>query len=132
MRWELLSAFRDKVEQVSGVYTDVWNGVDHAFNIQEKWPAVFVAYEGCSYEILEELGVTTWERAFRLGVYVCARSTEEALSLLDKLEQGLTGEQISPDVSPLEPSVDEELIAAELDFLLYGQSYECKELQSKY
>jgi len=126
-----LQAFKDKVASVSGVYTDIWDGVESAFNVQEVWPACFVAYTGCDFDMQEELGVATWVRNFHFAVYVCTTSVQEALEILDRLEEGLVGERLMSGLSPLSPDISEELVAAEAGYLLYVQGYMCEQLESR-
>lgn len=131
MRRTLLENLKTLVENtVPGTYVALWDGVEGAFNVEERWPAVFVAYGGCDFEAMPEVGATTWTRTFHFWVYVCARDVLQALDLLDALESGLTGKQLAPEVSPLKPQEFEELVGAELSYFVYAQAYACEELKS--
>ena len=133
MRWSLLESLREKVAQAmdDNWWVGIWDGGEDAFNIEERWPAVYVAYEGCSFEEQPEIGATTYTREFHFWVLVCSRDVKQALDALGVLERELTGAVLAQDVSQLVPYGNEELIAAELGHYLYAQSYVCTELKTK-
>jgi len=140
-RKELLTELKNKVaEIVAPIPVEIWPGEQAVFNDSLRWPIVYVAYDGLAADRDMELGGSPqhalWERIFFFSVFVATRDGvdagyEQALDLLETLEEALTGFVSSVVRAEWSMSAAESLIHAEQRQWLYQQPWQIKSIKER-
>ena len=134
-RWDKFKALETRLQEISDVTVETWDGVDNAFNDDKVYPYVAVAYYAKRGKPNLQIPGAVIGVSYVYYIYVATDDQEEAMDLMDSIDEKLLGWELPNEMGKIDISnmlnfeVAESLVEAHDGKYLYAQAFQVDDVE---